>query len=237
VQKFTRPITREVELEGQRFAVTFGEQGLSVRPVGSRKAAREMPWSDVLTAAGVMGTNGQGAGNGSSLGGRCAELLARLERWLSQRRPRYHEGLLRGASHAELEALAADLGLPLPPDLKALLAWHNGQSEDFVGRFEQSWALMGAERIRDAKRELDADAKRTGWQRTWVPFLDDDAGDYLCLDTSQPGSPVREFWQGRTEHAVIASSLTAWLEGFVAVVERGGYVQDPERGTFVRQGK
>jgi hypothetical protein len=48
VQKFTRPITREVELGGERLAFTFTEQGLQVRPLGSRKPPREITWGAVL---------------------------------------------------------------------------------------------------------------------------------------------------------------------------------------------
>jgi hypothetical protein len=48
VQKFTRPITREVELGGERLAFTFTEQGLAVRPLGSRKPPREISWGAVL---------------------------------------------------------------------------------------------------------------------------------------------------------------------------------------------
>lgn len=48
MQKFTRPITREVELNGQRLALTFSEQGLSMRPVGSRKPPREVSWNQLL---------------------------------------------------------------------------------------------------------------------------------------------------------------------------------------------
>ena len=35
MQKFTRAITREIEVGGERLALTFTEQGMSVRPVGS----------------------------------------------------------------------------------------------------------------------------------------------------------------------------------------------------------
>ncbi len=49
MQKFTRPITREIELGGERLAVTFTEQGIAVRPVGSRKPPREATWAAVLT--------------------------------------------------------------------------------------------------------------------------------------------------------------------------------------------
>jgi hypothetical protein len=49
VQKFTRPITREVEIGGERLAFTFGEQGIAVRPVGSRKPPKEISWATLLT--------------------------------------------------------------------------------------------------------------------------------------------------------------------------------------------
>ncbi len=226
--------TRAIELNGQRYQIACDDRGLTVEVIDSGKPAEAVSWDRLLSVLGIVGVSSNGQAPASS--GRCAEVLSRLERWISRHRRRYHEGLLLGASAAELDALQADLRLPLPAELRALLAWHNGQSDDFVGNLEQNWNLMSAERIRDAKKELDADARRTGWQAAWVPFLDDDSGDYLCLDTTQPGTPVREFWQGRTEHAVVAPSLTAWLEDFVATVERGGYVQDSERGSFSRQG-
>ena len=49
MQKFTRPITREIEFSGLRLAVTFGEQGVAVRPVGSRRPPREITWASFLT--------------------------------------------------------------------------------------------------------------------------------------------------------------------------------------------
>ena len=49
MQKFTRPITREIELGGERLALTFSEQGIAVRPVGSRKPPKEISWAGVLT--------------------------------------------------------------------------------------------------------------------------------------------------------------------------------------------
>src|SRR5262249_7516964 len=165
-------------------------------------------------------------------------LLTRLEKWLASRRPRYREGLLPGASAAELDAFQSALGIPLPEALRALLSWHNGQSADFVGHLENNWDLMNLNQILQAKKDLDAgDRTQTGWQPTWIPFLDDDQGDYVCLDASQPEAPVREFWQGQTEPPVVAPSPAAWLEQFVTAVERGAYHEDPERGTFLRTTK
>src|SRR5262249_16849055 len=139
---------------------------------------------------------------------------------------------------AELHQLEAQLGLPVPGDLRTLLAWHNGQGDEPAGLFEENWLLMSTERILAAKPELDTSAvghgKGSGWRHEWIPFLDDDSGDYLCLDTSQSGAPVRAFWLGKEGHPVVAPSLAAWLEGFVTAVEAGRYHEDPERGTFLR---
>jgi cell wall assembly regulator SMI1 len=94
---------------------------------------------------------------------------------------------------------------------------------------------MSTREIADAKKELDAQPHE-GWQHDWVPFLDDDNGNYLCLDLTSPGCPVRECWRGRSDHPVLAPSLSAWLADFVAALERGAYAEDPERGSLVRQG-
>jgi hypothetical protein len=48
VQKFTRPITREIELGGERLALTLTEAGVSVRPVGSRRPPLELSWAALL---------------------------------------------------------------------------------------------------------------------------------------------------------------------------------------------
>lgn len=162
-------------------------------------------------------------------------LLARLDAWLRKHRPRFHAGLCPGAVPADLRRLEGEVQVRLPAGLRTLLAWHDGQSEDFVGQFEQDWRLMSSARIAAAKRDLDADAAATGWDAAWVPFLDNDAGDYLCLDTGRRGAPVRAFWLGVEANPVVAPSLTAWLREFVRNVEEGRYVEDPERGTFIRR--
>ena len=277
MQKFTRPLTREIEVAGERLALTFSEQGLAARPVGSRKPPWEVSWAALvchLTGAGAQSpspdevsaalsqlkagaasrpatpaspaaekstsapsesTTAADAGKPSGNDALSA-LLQRLDHWLAAHRPGFHKGLLPGASPADLEALQKAIGLPLPEELKTLLQWHNGQSKDLaVGRFEQDWSLMSTADIAATKQELDGgDAAQSGWQRAWIPWLDDDNDDYMCLDTSQHHNPVRAFWQGQHEHPIVASSLTAWFQGFISALERGEYHEDPERGTFLR---
>jgi len=50
VQKFTRALTREIEVGGERLAVTLSEEGMSFRVVGSRKPPHEMTWAACLVA-------------------------------------------------------------------------------------------------------------------------------------------------------------------------------------------
>jgi cell wall assembly regulator SMI1 len=283
VQKFTRPITREIELGGERVALTLGEEGITLRPVGSRAGGRQLSWSAVVfaavgevkepdadqLAAAVAALRKPPGGKKDSKSGKAAEgeggakkgagkkeaqpddapggepadrlkgLLDRLERWLAAHRPRLLHALRPGANEVALQALQAQLGRELPQELRTLLAWHNGQGEEFAGRFEEDWLLLGTDDITSAKAELDQGAvgngAGNGWRPEWIPFMDDDAGNYRFLDTSQAEPPVRDYWADQPEQRVVAPSLTAWVEDFVKAVEAGEYHEDPERGTFLRR--
>ena len=144
--------------------------------------------------------------------------LARVERWFAKHRPRFHAGLPPGAPAEELA------GFPEP--LRVLLAWHNGQSGDFAGCFQEHWFLMNASEIRAA--DLDGSE--------WFAFLDDDAGNYLCLDATQKPAPVRLYSLDDSTGAVVAPSLSAWIQTFAVDLEDGRYTEDPERGTLNRSG-
>jgi hypothetical protein len=263
VQKFTRALTREIELAGQRLALSLDEKGVSVRPVGSRKPPHEITWAALMCH--VVKSEGSAAPEAHVLAEAVERLkvgaakkapspephpeqppgplpapsaprsstaappthalLARLDTWLRTHRPRYADGLLPGATAEELAGLQERVAAALPDDLAALLQWHNGQSLDFAGSFEGSWNLMSTTRIADAKKEFDGG----------IPFLDDGVGDYLYLDPSQPGIPVREYRVGESNASIVAPNLSAWLREFVTAVEAGAYHADPERGHFLRR--
>ena len=151
--------------------------------------------------------------------------LARIDAWFAVHRPHYSAALHPGATVAELAALERALGLPLPAALHELLAWHNGQSADFAGCFVEHWFLMSCENIRLAYAET------TGW----IPFLDNDAGDYLCLDAARTPCPVRAFYLSEFEQPIVAPSLASWMQAFADDLEAGHYVEDPERGDLMRK--
>src|SRR5437879_5916628 len=50
MQKFTRALTREIEVGGERLAVTLSEQGMEVRPVGSRRPPPAVSWAALVCA-------------------------------------------------------------------------------------------------------------------------------------------------------------------------------------------
>src|SRR5438067_855762 len=98
MQKFTRAVTREVEVAGVRLAVTLDEKGISVRPVGARSAPHEMSWAavacalagrpaaapaaeEVQRAVEALGGSAAPAADDSVAG-----LLARLDAWLKKHR-------------------------------------------------------------------------------------------------------------------------------------------------------
>jgi cell wall assembly regulator SMI1 len=169
---------------------------------------------------------------------RVSEMLARLETWLLRHRPRYHQALRPPATKEELDQAQATLGLTLPTYLRALLTWHDGQEGAFVGCFVERWKLLSIRAILDAKKELD-EASRIhqlqGWRIEWIPFLGDDEGNFVVVDTTATPPAVREFWEDCDTHPVVAQSLGDWIAEFMTAVEHGEYTEDPERGEFLRR--
>jgi cell wall assembly regulator SMI1 len=258
MQKFTRALTREVEVAGVALGVTLDDKGLSFQPADAQQPALTLSWAGCLCAAAGMPSasskpsaaevtralealRGQpGGADGAAKGDPpasvpdspgVAALLARLEAWLKKRRRRYYRGLRPGATDEELAALTQALGRPVPDPLAVWLRWHNGQDEDLIGAFVESFLLMSTTDIAAAVRDRKQDRR---WESAWVPILDDTQGDLVVLDTSREGLPVRELWEGRDDVVAAAASFEAWLTTLVDDVEAGRYHEGPERGDFMR---
>ena len=240
MQKFTRDLTREVEIDGERLALTMSEKGLAVRPVGSRKPPLELTWASIIafvrsqadctipTAASVA------LSPLASAPGGLAGILARLDAWLATHRPGMHATLRPGATDPELMKLGEVLGKPIPDDLATWLRWHNGQGEDVPAYLVGAFGLLSTTEI--AEELLERQAGTDGpWERGWIPLLSDFSGDLVCLDTTRPGTPLVESWRGRSKADEVAPSLLTYLEKLLADFEAGRYVEDEERGEYHRK--
>ena len=63
------------------------------------------------------------------------------------------------------------------------------------------------------------------WRRSWVPFLHNGGGSYLCLDLAaedggQPGQLIG-FWKHDADRPIESPSMEAWLSELVALMETG----------------
>jgi cell wall assembly regulator SMI1 len=121
----------------------------------------------------------------------------------------------------------------LPDELSTLLAWHDGQADDFQGTFADCWCLLSGQDIVALTRDLDQDPP-PGWVHDWIPFARDSGDSYLAIDPITDGKPIKALWSGKDKAQVVAPSLTAWFATLLADFEVGRYVEDPERGDFIR---
>jgi cell wall assembly regulator SMI1 len=137
-----------------------------------------------------------------------------------------------GLDEAGLATVRQALGT-FPDELSTLLAWHDGQADDFRGTFADCWCLLPGQDIVALARDLDKDPP-PGWVCGWIPFARDSGDSYLVLDPAAEGKPVRALWSGKNTAKLVAPSLTAWFATLVTDFEAGRYVEDPERGDFIR---
>ncbi|MFD3702190.1 SMI1/KNR4 family protein [Nocardia sp. NPDC058658] len=158
-------------------------------------------------------------------------LLTRLDDWLASNRPEYHAGLRPGAADSAIDEIARRIDGELPPLLRSLLVWHDGHVDTNTACLESYWCPMSAEGIVDTL-DMIADMVEyedfaDEWGIDWVPFLENQFGDYVCIDLhgafdGTPGQIV-EFHHDGDYRTITFPSLQAWLETLVTALESGMY--------------
>lgn len=152
-------------------------------------------------------------------------LIVRLDRWIAENRPDYYAGLAPGVPVGDLDALFGDR---LPPLLRELLAWRDGNDDQ---AFLHNKTFMSAERIRSTADEMAAMVEAGEfdlphwWSTDWVPFLLGAGGDNVCVDHGaalggRPGQ-VLEFWHDDPVRPITHASFEAWLATHVEALEAG----------------
>ena len=186
-------------------------------------------------------------------------VLQRLTVWLTAEMPEVLAALRPGVEPAAFGALESLLGQPLPADVRALYAWHDGQADDqgghyisglFFGltflplaevtRLHAGWQQDMADSpalTKDDPRmtSVPPGAVKTVWiSPGWLPFAHDASSNYLGIDLNpgQGGTAGQVFNFGRSEQSryVLATNLGEFLGWLASQYEAGNFVIEEEDG-------
>ncbi len=170
--------------------------------------------------------------------------IARICAWMvAHDAPLLAENLAGGASPEAIARAEAQLGAPLPDDLRQLWLLHDGQ-EEWGNGFVESHDLLSLAQALDERSTLHAGlafarANASWWARSggtdeelasdhWIPFAGRDS-DLLAVH----GVSGRVFACPHDDNfEVIADSFVAWLDAYAARVEADDYVVEEGFGDY-----
>ncbi len=146
--------------------------------------------------------------------------IDKLDINLKEKRPDYYNKLQKPLSEQEISTLEAKYNRVLPPDLKELYLWKNGQSQDCYQAFVNNSMFEPLEVVLSENQEFtemigyDFEIENW-WNEHWLPIFSNGGGSYICYDlngafTGQKGQLV-EYWKGDNDRPVIAPSLSDFL--------------------------
>lgn len=107
--------------------------------------------------------------------------LERLDVAVRRADPEGHSSLGRPVAPDSLRALAAEIGMPLPPDLESLFRWHDGSGKRLVS-FDGSsvYSMMSCADVLAARRFLlGPESDGAGYPPDWLPVFTKGNGDYV----------------------------------------------------------
>ena len=144
-------------------------------------------------------------------------VIAELERELATRYPAVLQTFAPGASDGQIADVASMVagGRSLPADFIELYRWRNGGGE------QQLWSdrtLLSLAAVAATYREL-CEMHSTAFRPTWLPFVADTGGNFLCLDVEgafggQPGQIIDYDHEGlqTVRHGSLEDFLSTLLE-------------------------
>jgi len=163
---------------------------------------------------------------------------ARLEDWCQRHHPRLLGVLRPGASAAAIDAVEQAVGQPLPPDLRASLALHNGSERFLFGSdllsaddlIDQWQGWRGLESMNDdfgdrLKSYPEGAIALAYTIPGWIPLTQDGGGNHLGVDLA-PGpagtvGQVINFGRDEESKGVLASGWAEFLADFATFLESG----------------
>ena len=161
-----------------------------------------------------------------------SSLLSNIDQWLAENRSEYYAKLKKGASLEQLSQFKNRFNLVLPEAFELLYLWRNGQQESYSASFCGNRMLMSLESITSTKEMLDemigTDFEDPEWWKSdWVPFLENSAGDYLCVNLAsaedQQFGQLIEFWHAHKDRKIVFASLQDWAKELHQSMTSGTY--------------
>ncbi|WP_405414122.1 SMI1/KNR4 family protein [Maribacter sp. Asnod1-A12] len=155
--------------------------------------------------------------------------IDKLDTNLKEKRPEYYSKLQNPLSEQKISELEAKYDKILPPDLKELYLWKNGQSQDCYEAFVNNSMFEPLEHVLSGNQEFtgmigyDFEIENW-WNENWLPIFSNGGGSYICYDlkgifTGQRGQLV-EYWNGDNDRAVIAPNLVDFLNSLNQYYEK-----------------
>jgi len=142
-------------------------------------------------------------------------MLEELDNLIKGRRPELHEALLPGVSSDQFSQVQN-----IPPMLKRIWLWHNGQSQSFHGDFHSKTneMLMSLESAIETKNDFSelvecGDISSDNWKEEWLPFTENGGGNYMCV--SLKTGEVFYYDKYETSTSKMFLSVENWLEDLI----------------------
>ncbi len=183
------------------------------------------------------------------------KLWDQFEKWLKVHYPTGYKDLNPPASDKEIIELETLLDCSLPEDYVSCLKIHNGQGQNSawllngmeflsIERIEDEWEvwneLLNANDFANTKSLPDSGIKNCWWNKKWIPFTYNGAGDHFCLDM-EPDSKsngvkgqVIAMLHDNIKRELISPSFYKWFESYIAEVVLEEYAYSKEYSGIVK---
>lgn len=149
------------------------------------------------------------------------EELKILDHYIKTTRPQFYVELNDPLSENQIKELEDTFNIQLPPDMKMLYSWKNGQKDTCFESFVNNSTFTPlAEALANAAEMtsmigLDFEIENW-WNKDWLPIFHNGGGDHICYDmvglfTGQKGQLI-EFWHSANDRNVIAVGLLSFIK-------------------------
>ena len=148
------------------------------------------------------------------------QTIQKLDTLLSSFRAEFHTDLREPLNDKQIDILEEKYAVKLPPDLRELYQWKDGQDDSSYEAFVNNSTFIPLEEALEIAAEMtsmighDFEVENW-WNEKWIPIFHNGGGDYICYDcgglfTGQQGQII-EFWHADNDRNVIAPKLQEFV--------------------------